>query len=758
MMSPTSESDRSHEELLMELEELREELARLRRASARESGVAIRESVGRALREHEEKFRLILDAVPALISYVDSAQRYRFMNRAYDAWFGRSRHEFYGKSLQEVLGAESYEEVREHVEEALRGEEVRYEKELSYPDGTKRHISVASIPDFDEHGRVRGFVNLVRDLTQKKLAEVALHEAEQRAIRDYQQLLGRLTGLAETIGTARDHLTVFRDLRDFALASVPCIGIFISLYDPESDVRLAKYAWGDGREFDVSDLPPMPVSAEGPNSRAVRTGQVVITNDYWNVKQKGAGQRGVLVGPDNGLRPQSSLVVPMATMGRIVGTIEVQSYENVAYRDEHVTAMRMAANLAAVAIENMRLLGHESRAREAAEESNRLKDEFLATLSHELRTPLTAIIGWSNMLRSGRLKEETARTALDVIERNARTQQQIIEDILDVSRVITGKLSMSLRPVNLASVVRAALDTVRPAASAKNIELREHCEPRAGEIIGDAGRLQQVVWNLLSNAVKFTPPGGRVEVRVEQRDGHARMTVSDTGPGIKPEFLPYVFHRFRQADQSTTRNFGGLGLGLAIVRHLTELHGGTVSVESEGVGKGASFVVELPSAGPPQAESSGASEEAAHDDDAAEAGSSSQLLEGLRVLVAEDEPDALSLIETVLRQGGAEVWGATSAAAALELFPRVRPDVLVSDIGMPGEDGYWLLRHVRELGPGRGGALPAVALTAYAGEADRERILEAGFDLYVPKPMDPSDLVAVVARAAGRNDGEPVAS
>jgi signal transduction histidine kinase/CheY-like chemotaxis protein len=572
--------------------------------------------------------------------------------------------------------------------------------------------------------------------------------AEGRAAREYETLLHRLSHLAESLGTARDHLTIFRDLRDFAVVSVPCVGIFISLYDAERDVRTAEYAWGDGTEVDVSELPPMPVTKEGPNSHAVRTGQVVITSDYWKTKQA-QGQVGVLVGPDNGLRPQSSLVVPMRTMGRIVGTVEVQDYENHAYREEHVTAMRMAANLAAVAIENMRLLRHESRARAAAEESNRLKDEFLATLSHELRTPLTAILGWANMLRSGRLDDETFRTAVEIIERNARNQQQIVDDILDVSRVITGKLRFDPQPIDLRLVVESSVDAVRPAAAAKHITLLTSFDPLGRPVTGDPSRLQQVVWNLLSNAVKFTPTGGEVRVVLEHADGRLRLTVTDTGLGIKPDFLPFVFDRFRQGDQSTTRAFGGLGLGLAIVRHLVELHGGTVSAASAGEGLGSTFTVELPQLEEREAEGARAGGAAAGARPAVR-GPNFAVLKNLRVLVVDDEPDALDLIRVILEQRGASVTTAGTASAALEALEAEGADVIVCDIGMPGEDGYGLIRKVRAQGPG--GATPAIALTAYAADSDRAQALAAGFQLHVPKPIDPESLVRVVADVAGKGE------
>ncbi|HEX7177481.1 MAG TPA: ATP-binding protein [Pyrinomonadaceae bacterium] len=564
--------------------------------------------------------------------------------------------------------------------------------------------------------------------------------------KEQEVFLQRLTHLAEALGTAREFVAIWRALRVFAEAHVPCIGIFISLYDPERDARTAVYAYGDSQEPDVSTLPPMPVSAEGPNSRAVRTRQVVITNDYWNTKLQGKGQIGILVGPDNGLRPQSSLVVPMMTMGRVVGTVEVQSYEDDVYRPEHVTAMRMAANLAAVAVENMRLLEREREARAAAEESNRLKDEFLATLSHELRTPLTAILGWAGMLRAGRLDEESATHAVEVIERNAHMQKQIVDDILDVSRIITGKLHIDAQPTDLAAVARAAVEAMRPAADAKGLALEADLEAGDGVVLGDPARLQQVVWNLLANAVKFTPAGGRVRVSVRAEAAHARLRVEDTGVGIRPDFLPFVFDRFRQGDQSTTRAFGGIGLGLSIVRHLVELHGGAVRAESEGPDRGAAFTVELPLAR--HADLATRVEEGAPSETGRLATGEARraVLSGLRVLVVDDDEDTLALLATLLRRAGAEVATAADTRGALESFKAARPDVLLSDIGMPGEDGYDLMREVREFERVSGGpATRAVALTAYVAPSDRDRALAAGFQRHLPKPVHPSELVEAIA-------------
>ncbi len=359
---------------------------------------------------------------------------------------------------------------------------------------------------------------------------------------------------------------------------------------------------------------------------------MIITNDYMHAQR---GHPGVIVGPDNGLRPESSMAVPMAVMGRIIGTIEVQSYESNVYRPEHVTAMSMAANLTAVAIENVRLLKLERTAREAAEESNRLKDEFLATVSHELRTPLTAILGWSRLLEGGTLDDAITQQAVETIGRNAKAQAQIVDDILDVSRIITGNLYLDLHPLEVVPVVENAINVVRPTADAKGIKIETYFDSTPAMISGDANRLQQVVWNLLSNAVKFTDSGGRVCVKVSQVGPAVEISVSDTGQGISKEFLPYVFDRFRQADSTTTRQHGGLGLGLAIARHLVEIHGGTIRAESLGEGRGATFTIRLPLV----EAAAGAADFG--DADQFKLAQVAAALSGLNVLLVDDDSDTL---------------------------------------------------------------------------------------------------------------------
>jgi signal transduction histidine kinase len=410
------------------------------------------------------------------------------------------------------------------------------------------------------------------------------------------------------------------------------------------------------------------------------------------------------------------------------------------------TALARVARHREMEEDRARLLAAEREARAAAEAAGVMKDEFLATLSHELRTPLNAIVGWARLLRSGTLDAERTARALETIERNAHSQSRLIEDLLDVSSIISGKMSLEVRPIQLAPVLDAALDAVRPAAEAKAIRLERSLTPEMVMIQGDPDRLQQVVWNLLANGVKFTPEGGSIRVSLERRGQRAVIAVSDTGRGIEPEFLPHVFEPFRQADGSITRSHGGLGLGLAIVKRLVELHGGTAMAESPGPGQGSTFVVQLPL----RAE---LSERRARDSHSS--GENSGLLcppqlHGLRILVVDDEPDARELLLTLLRDCGAQVEAVPSVRDALAVFPRLRPEVLISDIAMPDEDGYDLIRQVRTLPAGAGGRIPAVALSAYARAEDRRRAFLAGFNMYVAKPVDPEELLIVVASLVGR--------
>jgi signal transduction histidine kinase/CheY-like chemotaxis protein len=392
-------------------------------------------------------------------------------------------------------------------------------------------------------------------------------------------------------------------------------------------------------------------------------------------------------------------------------------------------------------------------ARKQAEAANRAKDVFLATLSHELRTPLTAVLGWTRILRTMKIDEEMTRHGLQIIERNAESQNQLIQDLLDVSRIITGKLRLDVRPVELISIIEAALDSVRQAIEAKTIELDIEFGTESDVVRGDPDRLQQVVWNLLSNAIKFTSKGGSIGVKLERHGSDVQIKVSDTGQGISPEFLPHVFERFRQEDGSTTRAHGGLGLGLAVVRHLVEQHGGTVSVESAGEQLGSTFTVNLPIiAVNERAEEA----ESKANQVSVQAQLNGSELKGVRVLLVDDQPDARELLSLVLTHAGAEATAAASSAMALEMIARHRFDVLVSDIGMPDEDGFMLISRIRSLSKEEGGGIPAIALTAYATDEDRQRVLAAGFREHLPKPVEPAELIAIVAALTGRTKSSPL--
>jgi len=401
--------------------------------------------------------------------------------------------------------------------------------------------------------------------------------------------------------------------------------------------------------------------------------------------------------------------------------------------------------------ERDRLLKLEQAARSAAESANRLKDEFLAVLSHELRSPLNPILGWVKLLRSRKMDESTQTRALETIERNATLQARLIEDLLDVSRIMRGKTSLNISSVNLASTIEAAIDTVRLSAQAKSIELQSRIDPMVGLISGDPNRLQQVIWNLLSNAIKFTPSGGRVTIRLERKGTQAQIQVSDTGKGINADFLPHVFEYFRQADSSTTRTQGGLGLGLAIVRHLVELHGGIVTASSPGMEQGSTFTVTLPLK--IQATAIAPSEPLGSTQKMGETLDNPPAFRGFRILVVDDETDTRDFYTAVLEEHGAEVIAVASADEALEAISRQRPDVLISDIGMPVRDGYSLIRQVRASELEEGGMLPAIALTAYARDVDRQQAIAAGFQKHLAKPVEPNKLVAVVAHLIGQSQG-----
>jgi len=444
----------------------------------------------------------------------------------------------------------------------------------------------------------------------------------------------------------------------------------------------------------------------------------------------------------------SILMVPVSARGQVLGAMGMGTRGMRRRFDEGDLALaEELGRRVGLALDNARLMAAEHRARgEAesarteAERANQIKDEFLAVLSHELRTPMNPILGWANLLRQGKLDSAKATQAIATIERNAKLQVQLIDDLLDISRILRGKLTLNTLPVALSAVIGGAIETMRLAIESKAIQLQVNLDPAVGQVLGDGGRLQQVVWNLLTNAVKFTPTGGQITVDLTQIDNQAQIQVRDTGKGIHPDFLPHVFEHFRQEDGATTRKFGGLGLGLAIVRQIVELHGSTVSVSSLGEGQGATFTVKIP-----LALRSG-------DLPLPRPLPLTADLSGIEILVVDDDTDSREFVTFALEQAGAIARAAASGTEALQIFAQSPPNLLISDIGMPEIDGYMLMRQIRSLPIQQGGNVPAIALTAYAGEADEQRAYAVGFQKHLPKPIDPVAGIAVIAELIHAHD------
>jgi PAS domain S-box-containing protein len=982
----------------------RELLARVR---ARIEIARIREEADAATHESEAQLRLITDAMPALIAYVDKDRRYRFNNRAYTDWFGQTPAELRGRHLADVLGEKAYEAVRPSVDAALLGRTVSFEATLNYKDGGPRYVHISYVPDIGERGDVKGYCALITDLSDRKQREddarffaelsermrlartgedllfevsralgdylgvrrslfVEIDEASDRGIvrRDYHRGVDSVAGeyrisayssetRAEMVAgrtvvnndsredprTAASYETTYGPRGERAYVAVPLMrasrwdgACWVSTDEPrnwrprevafletvaerawnaveklrldaslrESEARFRNMAdhapvmvWVTGADGSCTYLSrswyeftgqTMPTGLHlgwldaahpddrGPAGRAFSTaserrepfridyrlrrldgeyrwvndsaaprfgasgeflGYIGSVIDVTERKQRelnaeflagisedlarltnsdeimrvvaaklgmhlgasgcqfaeidvageslsvlrgwtGAGASGMSPAgtyhfaeflPDD-LRVQLSmgkqLIVndaagdprtaasyahfarigfgafvntPYLSDGRWKASLTVHRRASHVWSAEELELLRDMTHRAWARIERARAEQSLRESEAHLRRASQMKDEFLATLSHELRTPLNAVLGWANMLRTGTLRPSMAERALEALERNARAQAQLVEDLLDVSRIVSGRMQIKSDVVDLAAMVAGALETVGPAAAGKQVSLRMTADPRTELFVtGDVDRLRQVVWNLLSNAIRFTPPGGRVEAELRQAGTEAEIVVSDTGEGIAPDFLPFVFERFRQADSTPTRRHSGLGLGLALVRHLTEAHGGTVTAESAGQGQGATFTIRLPlrqpSGGIPAGETALYREVA-------------PALPASRVLVVDDEPDTRELLSAILEAAGARVTVAASAPEALELLRHQVFDVLLADIAMPDRDGYSLIEDVRRL-DGEVARMPAVAVTAYTATADRDRALAAGYDSHLPKPVEPAVLIATV--------------
>jgi PAS domain S-box-containing protein len=645
-----------------------------------------------SIAEAQEQFRLVVDGVEDYAIFLLTPD-------GYIASWNRGAEKIKGFSAEEIVGEHF---SRFYTEEDLRARTPQRELEIASKsgkyqaegwrvrkDGTLFWASVLINAIYDE-GRITGFLKITRDLTERKRAEDADPQSEERfrllveGVRDYAIYMLDPEGRVVSWNTGARRLKGYEDDE--------IIGRHFSLFYPPEDVQAGR----PERELQIA-------RTEGR-----------YEEEGWRVRKDGTRfWASVTV---TALRDQAGTLRGFAKVTRDL----TRRRE---FEEQRVALVRSQA------------------ARIEAEKANRIKDEFLAVLSHELRTPLNAILGWAHLLGAGNLPPDQAARALETIERNASVQAQIVADILDISRITSGKLRLSPRRIDPAQFVKSAIETVRPAAEAKGLDLSVQIDKGVQEVWGDADRLQQVAWNLLSNAVKFTPKGGKVDVRLGCVGSHLELTVSDTGQGIDPEFLPHVFETFRQADSSSARSHGGLGLGLAIVKQLVELHGGRVEAASPGARQGSTFRVQLPIM-PISAEVPGT---------AARVGSAGPILADLRVLVVEDHEDSRALVATALRQHGATVLEAADAATGFSLLLAERPDVMVSDIEMAGGSGYHLMEKVRGLSRDQGGLTPAMALTAYARNEDRIRALTAGFDAHVGKPVKPDELATAIAAIVGRS-------
>lgn len=611
------------------------------------------------------------------------------------------------------------------------------ELRLRHVSGEYRYCIARAKAQRDAWGVPFRMSGTITDITERKQAEEALRF---------------LAEASSVLAVSLDYKTTLASIARLVVPTLADCCFFDVLTADEKSQRVAwQHVDPDKREwFDrVQHYVPSYPFKHHPAANVLLTGKATFVPEVSHAWMQEAATSEEHFQFMRDLQLRSLMTVPLIAHDRKLGTLTfclvAESGRN--YTKADLALAEDLGRRAAIAIENARLYYE-------AQEANRMKDEFLATLSHELRTPLNAMLGWAQLLKSRKLDEEKTVRALETIERNARSQTQMIEDLLDVSRIITGKLRLNFRACELVPLIEAALDSVRPAAAAKSIEIQSFLDPQVSSVAGDSNRLQQIIWNLLSNAVKFTPNGGRVEVRLEQftdeylSRSYVQIQVKDTGIGISADFLPYVFERFRQADSTTARAYNGLGLGLAIVRHLVELHGGTVYAASPGEGQGSMFTVQMPTTFQP---STVAPQPAAASIQPSVVNTQLYCLDGLRVLVVDDEADTRELLSVMLKQYGADVMAVSSAGEALLSLEKLKPDVLVSDIGMPFEDGYSLMRRIRALEAQHGGQVPAVALTAYARESDRSLALKAGFQLHVPKPVEPTDLAAAVAKLVGRS-------
>ncbi len=689
------------------------------------------------LRESEHRFRTMADTAPVLIWISGADSSHFFFNKTWLNFTGRELEVELDNGWNAGVHPDDFARQAEvYATHFAQKQAFEVEYRLRRHDGEYRWLLERGSPRWTADNEFAGFIGSCIDITEMKHAK------------------DRQTFLVEATSIIASSLDYEKILSNIAYLTVPKLADWcaVDVLEEDGTIRRLAVAHVDPTKIQwANELHQRyPYDPEAPHGvpKVVATGKSEWYEEISDDLLVAAARDDEHLRLLRGVGFTSAMLVPLIAHGRTLGVLTfATAASGRRYNLEDLALAEDLASRAALAISNARLYRD-------SQESSRLKDEFLATMSHELRTPLTAILGWSDLLSMNKLDQESTLQALDSIQRNARAQVRLVEDLMDVSRIITGKLRLDLRPVALAVVVEAATDTVRPTAEAKNIRLQVLLDPQAGPVSGDPDRLQQIIWNLLSNALKFTPRNGRIQVRLERVNSHVELTVSDSGQGISAEFLPHVFDRFRQADSTLTRSVGGLGLGLEIVRQLVELHGGTVQASSEGKNRGATFTVSLPIAAVHKNHNTRSTDnERVHPRASGRvAFECAQELKGLQVLVADDDTDARELIVAVLSQCGAKVTSVASAQAALDAIARAQPDVLISDIGMPDEDGYSLIKKLRALPPQQGGRIPAVALTAYARAEDRIKALSSGFQMHAPKPVESAELMAIVASLAARCD------
>jgi PAS domain S-box-containing protein len=656
-------------------------------------------------------------------------------NRAAERMFGYTAEEIIGRSIRVIIPPELQEEEDMVLARIRAGLNVdHYETTRRRKDGTEILISLTVSPIRDGRGVVIGASKIARDITER--TRLLAVEQERASISEQLEKAGA------AVASSLDRSTIVQRVTDIAtsLTRAEFGAFFYNVTDPLSGETYMLHALSGASKEAFAKFPqPRATAIFGPTFHGegpVRLDDVTQDPRY--------GQNPPYHGmPPGHLPVRAYLAVPVKTSsGEVLGGLFFGHSKAGVFTADHE---RLAAGIAAwasVALENAQLYV-------VAREADRLKDEFLAVLSHELRTPLNAILGYARLLRGGVLHGEKAERALETLERNATSLTQIVEDVLDVSRIVSGKIRLDVQPVELPLVIHNAVATVQPAADAKSVRLQTIVDPRVGPVSGDPDRLQQVIWNLLSNAVKFTPKAGRVQIRLERANSHVEIVVSDTGIGIRPDFLPHVFERFRQSEAGTTRKTGGLGLGLSIVRHIVEMHGGTVQALSDGEGRGATFRVRLPLmiVHPAVLNEPREHPRTERMPDLTPLGD----LSGIRVVAIDDEQDALGLLRVVLEAAGAQVSTLSSAVDAIDRIETLKPHVLVVDLGMPHMDGFEFIARLRASPKAAVRDLPAAALTAFARSEDRTKALRSGFELHLAKPIDPGELVASVATLVKRS-------